>query len=320
MKYRGAFLIPVSLILLSACEKTLEFNDEITDPKLTIGALANTDTTFMVYLYQSAFFLDVQSFTLAPFDLPSQATVQLSVNGAAFYNIPLDVSENIFISDYRPSINDRLSLTVSCEGFETITTQTTVVERPLFEIIDHYIFYSKSPEKMMSDGLMHPIDFWGTDSVMNISCRITDPGNMKNFYRLSVRSIGSGKEIPLGADDWALAKDIFSSDDILFIDKNVSTSINGWPEHFSNVFDDSLFDGKEYSFTVESRQRDAEYTWVEIELQHVSEDFYKYLKSIELAQCSANDIYAEPVNIFSNVENGYGILGSLSGSKYCILF
>ena len=77
---------------------------------------------------------------------------------------------------------------------------------------------------------------------------------------------------------------------------------------------------KEYSFTVESRQRDAEYKWVEIELQHVSEDFYKYLKSIELAQCSANDIYAEPVNIFSNVENGYGILGSLSGSKYCILF
>ncbi len=320
MKYRGAFLLPVTLILLSACEKTLEFNGEITDPKLTVGALANTDTSFMVYLYQSAFFLDVQSFTLTPFDLSSQATVQLSVNGAAFYSIPLDASENIFISDYRPSINDELSLTVSCEGYETVTAQTTVLERPSFKITDHYSLYSKNPEEVMSDGMIHPIDFWGTDTVMNISCMINDPGNVSNYYRLSVKSIGSTKEGPLGVDDWATVKDIFSSDDILFVDNNISVSINGWPKHFSNVFDDSLFDGKEYTYAVESRQRSAAYSWVEIELQHISEDLYKYLKSVELAQCSTNDIYAEPVNIFSNVGNGYGILGSLSGRKYYLQF
>ncbi len=316
---RGIFMITVFVLLLSACEKTLKFSGDITDPKITVCALANPDTTFMLYLYQSLFFLDIHT-DYSQFYLDSDATVQLSVNGIDLYSTSSDTLESLDIFDYKPSVNDELSLTVSCEGYETVTAQTTVLERPSFEIIDHYSLYSKSPEKTTTDGYSVPIDYWGTDTVMNISCMVNDPGNVTNYYRLSIKSIGSTKEGPLSADNWAIVKDIFSSDDILFVDNNVSVSINGWPEHFSNVFDDSLFDGKEYTFTVESRQRSVAYSWVEIELQHISEDLYKYLKNVELAQCSTDDIFSEPVNIFSNVENGYGVLGSLSGTKYVLYF
>ncbi len=319
MMKREIFIIPVFVLLLSACEKTLEFSGGITDPKLTVCALASPDTTFKVYLYQSLFFLDIHTYS-SQFYLDSDAAVQLLVNETDLYSTSSDTIESIDLSGYKPLINDELSLTVSCEGYETVTAQTTVLERPSFKITDHYSLYSKNPVEVMSDGMIHPIDFWGTDTVMNISCMINDPGNVSNYYRLSVKSIVSTKEGPLGVDDWATVKDIFSSDDILFVDNNISVSINGWPEHFSNVFDDSLFDGKEYTFAVESRQRSAAYSWVEIELQHISEDLYKYLKSVELAQCSTNDIYAEPVNIFSNVGNGYGILGSLSGRKFYLQF
>lgn len=321
MKYKVIIISTLlTLTLLTGCEKTLDFKGEITESKLTIGALANPDTTFIMHLYKTVFFLNDAPLTMEQSYSVSNATVQLTVNDNIRYNLSFDTAKQLYKTDYRPSVGDKLLITVSKEGFKTVTSNTTIKGRASFEIIDHHSFYSENPKKIMSDGMMHPIDFSGSDTIMNISCKINDPANEKNYYRLNVRSLGSLKMGPLGTGDYAEANDIFFSNDILFLDNNMSASINGWPKYFSNVFDDSLFDGKEYKFTVETRQRNNLYNWVEIDLQHISADFYKYLKSIELAQCSTNDIYAEPVKIFSNVENGYGILGSLTSKKFILKF
>jgi hypothetical protein len=41
---------------------------------------------------------------------------------------------------------------------------------------------------------------------------------------------------------------------------------------------------------------------------------------LELYNCSANDIYAEPIRIHSNIKNGTGIFGSLTGTRYTLFF
>lgn len=142
-----------------------------------------------------------------------------------------------------------------------------------------------------------------------------DPGDEKNYYRLLVRSLQFGG---------IYVNDLFSSTDILFEDKNISVSHNGWPVFFSNVFDDTICDGASYEFTVEIRQRQSSdedvVPYVVIELQQISEAFYKYLKAIEIFNCSASDIYAEPVRIPSNVEGGIGIVGSLTGNRHILYF
>ncbi|HCC51094.1 MAG TPA: hypothetical protein DEQ30_02805, partial [Porphyromonadaceae bacterium] len=47
--------------------------------------------------------------------------------------------------------------------------------------------------------------------------------------------------------------------------------------------------------------------FVKVEIHALSENVYKYLRSLELA--STEDNFQEPVKIFSNVAGGYGIVG-----------
>jgi len=170
--------------------------------------------------------------------------------------------------------------------------------------IDHYDIPNDDP------------DWSGTDTIMSITARLRDPAGEKNYYRLNVRSLGAL------SDSIYYVNDLFTSYDIVFEDKNLSVSYNGWAAYFSNVFDDSIFDGTTYDFTIETRQRTSNYfrPYVVVNLQQISEDYYKYLKTLELYNCSANDIYAEPIRIHSNIKNGTGIFGSLTGTRYTLFF
>ena len=143
-------------------------------------------------------------------------------------------------------------------------------------------------------------------------------------------------------------QDIYFSDDELFVDNRLSKSFGGWPAFFSNVFDNSLFKGTDRVFTLDSPKTSSrwysEYAgynrsyelnyWekyllkadeapdlpsqVMVELQAISPELYRYLKSVELYRVMENDAFSEPVQIYSNVKNGWGIFGSLSYQRIFI--
>ena len=313
------YLLFLFITIIIGCEQTLNFDGELTESKLTVGALANPDTCLSLYLYKSTFFLDDDLLSDEQFYSVQNAIVWLKTSDSIYY-LRYNSNNHQYISDYKPLIGDRIEINASKEGFEIIKGNTQIKSKSDFQIVESITFYNENPKKIMDDGFLHPIDNTGNDTIIKIVCKISDPSNENNYYRLNVRSIGSSKPAPLGYSDFAFANDIFASNDILFFDNSISKSIEGWPKHFSNVFDDRLFDGKSYIFTIESRQRKGLFNWIEIDLQHISYDFYKYLKSIELAKCSTNDIHSEPVKIYSNIENGYGVFGSLTSNKYIIHF
>ena len=51
---------------------------------------------------------------------------------------------------------------------------------------------------------------------------------------------------------------------------------------------------------------------VMVELQAISPELYRYLKSVELYRVTESDAFSEPLQIYSNVRNGWGIFGSMS--------
>jgi hypothetical protein len=59
---------------------------------------------------------------------------------------------------------------------------------------------------------------------------------------------------------------------------------------------------------------------VMLELQAITPDFYRYLKSVQLFRVAENDAFSEPVQIYSNAIGGWGILGSLSYDRHYIAF
>ena len=184
---------------------------------------------------------------------------------------------------------------------------------------------------------------------MCITCRISDTGD-GGYYRLRVRGVAKGLDAfthRQGIGDYVhyVMQDVYFSADELFVDDRLTEGFGGWPAFFSTVFDNSLFRGSERTFTVETPKPNTRWfgeyskgdemnywekyllkadeapdlpTQVMAELQAISPELYRYLKSAQLYRVSESDAFSEPVQIYSNVKNGWGIFGSLSSSRVFI--
>ena len=53
-------------------------------------------------------------------------------------------------------------------------------------------------------------------------------------------------------------------------------------------------------------------TNAQVKLKHVSEDYVRYLKSYRKAADNSGNPFAEPVNVFTNVKNGYGLFSLIA--------
>ena len=124
------------------------------------------------------------------------------------------------------------------------------------------------------------------------------------------------------------------------MDNRLSSNFGGWPIYFSDVFDKTLLTG-DHTFTIDSPKPIGYYgskdyftdkhfimeqvlnepdvpARVMVELQALSPELYRYLKSVELFCITESDAFSEPVQIYSNVQNGWGILGALSYDRHFV--
>ena len=280
------------------------------------------------------------------------AEVTAVVNDSQTYNLALAKDSMGYVCDYHPQVNDHVKITAkynklnddnSAQSSSEATAQTTVPAKPKIEVLKH---------EVLNDGSYYQINqlMSYSDTIMRITCNISDVGG-NQYYRLRIRGERSCiNTINLNPDffdkDHAellyyVMQDVFFSDDALFVDSRLNKNFGGWKAYFSNVFDNSIMRGESYDFTVDSpmppafsasfpkkskENPDGSYTIVTdlneggeqfaprvmVELQAISPELYRYLKSVELYRVTESDAFSEPLQIYSNVRNGWGIFGSMS--------
>jgi hypothetical protein len=148
---------------------------------------------------------------------------------------------------------------------------------------------------------------------MNLTFTVTDPNPGKtNYFRLITRRgsdtwVGQNKRyISFDYDD-PIFEPVMTEND--FID---ASDLDTRPE---GVFTDRLFDGGSYRIKVElyfdcelAEDFDPDFFKVSFMVEHLSKEYYDYLNT-----CNQGDdylqIFSEPIHTYSNVTNGYGIVG-----------
>lgn len=324
-------ILIISCIALSglvSCEHIIDFdNDHMQTDGITINALAVADTDFVAIISKAEIFNklppqldDLPMWVLEKMPDPyffessllKDAKVQMVVNGENVYNMNFDDSTNLYRGDYIPQIDDEVELVASWKDAEDAKVKTTIPPTVKIDVLGYEKYYQK---KEITDEMLSEI---AADTMARITLRIHDPGNENNFYRLKVRS--ANEEINPDGKMFYSFSDIYSSTDIIFKDEQLNKSYRGWQAYFSNVFDDHLFNGKEYTFSVESRLRLGNTPYAIIELQSITRELYYYLKSVMYYRITDIDAYSEGVHIYSNVDNGFGILGGVSSDKHIIHF
>lgn len=159
------------------------------------------------------------------------------------------------------------------------------------------------------------------DRADEISIEFDDPEGEKNYYSVSVT-----------------ATYLFESMDTSFI-------IPNWGVYSSPVdpiieeargglfFSDASLDGKNYtlkfaafvreqrSYYLENEERiDGELLGITVTLSSLSQDNYSFWKSLETFENNQDNFFAEPTNVYENVEGGIGIFTINLNDEYVIEF
>ncbi len=117
---------------------------------------------------------------------------------------------------------------------------------------------------------------------VQVSVSFTDNAKEKNFYLLKVLN---------------------SNGDDLFVEAVDPTYNNKTHEIPGILFNDNLFNGRTIDFRLTADSPPIE----KIILVSVSEEYYQYFTTKNLQQETRDDPFAQPVQLFNNIENGLGI-------------
>ncbi len=206
------------------------------------------------------------------------------------------------MSDY-PITGDKCAIKIIKNGFESIYAETVIPTKVTIKdsiLIDQIAYIDEL-------GFAHS----------KASLTFTDPADEVNYYEIAVtQTYASNSDNP---DHYFELK---TNDEII-------TSQSYYPSAFSLelkypkylLFTDESFNGEEHTvdFFYEPPQASEEYLYIlghylSFHLRNVSEDYYKYKTSlIQSKNNNTEDVLygmGEPINVYSNIENGYGIFGA----------
>lgn len=319
---RVLFLL-IGLALLSSCEKEIEFNGEQSEPQLVINSLVEPGQPVKAFISKSYFFLDVPD-TTAPEDLVATLYVNDNRIGEMmpFFDTIWEyhgmVSYHLvpgFYHDYCPQVGDVVKIKVSANGFEDAEGVTSALPQTIdfqynVEVTEwhsNYVHpYYDSYGGYEEDSVLN---VWG---YLNLIISLTDPNPGKtDCFRLVVDKRTRDND---GENKFYYT---FDYDDPVF---GVSMTENGFidasdldtrPE---GVFTDFLFDGSSYRLKTKlyfecdvDEFFDPDFFRVPFLLEHISKEYYNYLNTCDQGDV-ALQIWAEPIQTYSNVTNGFGIV------------
>ncbi len=306
----------LSCLSFYSCELVLDVDVPGYRPTMVMASAMNPDSTITVSLARDRFILDN---AFLEFDGIQGANIQIFEGDVLFGTMtPIEVTDwngnvqhGTYNLDRRPTAGRTYRVEASREGYETISATAEIPgERGTIVSTSHRFLES---------------EFFSTQVILDIE--ISDPVG-KDYYQLRM-----WEEYTTPYFDQELGE--FQEDSLVTYRQELwmySESIV-FEEYLQgdNIFDDNLFDGRRYNLQFETNFLNY-YTFDEegnpsgnnyavfIELRRLSEAYYNYLQTSILQDWVDGDPFAEPVQVYSNVENGRGVLGSYYAQQYQIEF
>jgi hypothetical protein len=282
MKNNIILLFFLALFLVNSCEQdvTLEFNNE---PKLCLNCILNPDS-----LITASLTLSHSLDNSGKFEAVNNAVITLYEEDNIKGTLKLK-SDGKYILNQKPIAGKMYYIEAKVTGYQSIKAKTIVPEKPI-------IIYTKDTVRII-ESVNRPI--------MNISVAIMDKvGN--NFYWLYGTCIFKGRKD--GGSCNAINSPYVDTFNRL-IDSDSKYGFN----HFLQIrMTDDGFNGEELRFIIPDMAGSGNDLQSFMHFLSADEHYDKHIKTTLIKRMSENDDlpFYEPVQIYSNIENGYGIFGS----------
>lgn len=338
MKTNTTLYIILSLwLILGGCQKKIDFNADLISSKLVINGIIEPDSIIDILIATSKPIPGVVS----DYIWINDATVVLYEDGEKIetlytYDIPYADNEESndyqsrYEADKRPEKRYRSKLKTKAGS-----TYKLEITHPDYEDVSCETSIPKPIQIISYDTITTTSEKYGYEQQnLDVKIKFQDPANEANYYRMIayIKKGTLGIEYNENNDTVVYISESYSNIDDPIVnpeneDANDLLFDSPWNQY--GVFTDELIDGKEYTINISLRTSESNYRNETIEgpgefysikfiLQTISREAYLYIKSSDEHRYYDGQLFVEPVQVFSNVKNGIGILGGVSSSSFTI--
>lgn len=287
-------ILALIFVLFQSCEKTEKIeNFPKSAPKLVMVSTLSPDSSIRIMLFKSLSILDN-----APNKAITSAMVELYRDDLPVSSLATANSGNSYLFQEIPQVGHHYSVKASLPGYESITASTEMPFLVPIQQVSVKLYDTSSWN-------YYPRYYFGKGKV---TIGIEDPGNQENYYMVNMFQYDTSYSIGMNGDtiDMYVYQN-FLQNYAYTSDQNI---IIEFQENYSYYLSDKFFNGRKF---------DLELTFgygsykpggtIQLELHSLSREQFLYCKSRSIFNLNDGNPFSEPVKIFTNVENGYGILG-----------
>ena len=290
---KKSFVLLIFILGVAACTTVVDFDIPLDKPWVVVNSLFSPDSVWQVKVTYSKNILDV-----AP--------------GPNFWPVG-----NAVVTILDPNNQVIETITPSSDKFnhvrykgktkplsgQSYAVQVSIKDEPIRQAINKVPTYVPITSVEMDSSRL--IDGGPIEMKVNFK----DPGNEKNYY--TIKFIEDAFYITKKDTVW-YTQEIFYE----VVEQSLSNDERG----LEKLVNDNLFNGKDYTFHVKLYNRRYSFgsqifqQHARVVLLSVSEEYYKYFTTKSLQDYTNGDPFAQPVQVFTNIENGLGIFAGYSTS------
>lgn len=278
----------IVVLLFSSCEKVLETNIVVT-PLLCFNCILNPDSTIKAHLSLSRSISGINEFKKI-----DGAIIELKKDGKLLDYLKNE-SDGVYTFNEKPMEGCLYQINVQAQGYKYLNATTRIPNKP------KVTFVKSVPILEPGHGLAEVYTY-------SVTYAISDRSFINRYWYYKISKF---------ADIWHFYGGYGGTDSPFFDNFNKvidPTYKNGYFYEYYLRINDSGFEDQSFSF------QDTHYSSHIIVsfFMDTDEHYDKYLKSTIKQRMNDGDnlLFNEPVQIYSNIENGLGIFGSAAITSF----
>ena len=311
------FLLIITIIIF-ACEKVVEIDIPESEKKIVVNGMFKADSNILIHVSKSMNILD----TVRWYKLPVINDADLSItSNNELININYQ-DKGYYLSDDLAIQGNLYNVFIEAPPLIQVRAEIEVPERIDIISIDTSSFYGKT--YTVDSGLVDILFY-------EARLKFKDPAEIENFYIIGCKAFYDHIDIDL--DIFNLESFLDNPDLFLLYGDTVQSLVNKfvfsgeqivvedvWAEE-GILLNDNIINGKEAEISVIFEPDKIAISQLEyyFSLISITEDYYNYIISRERAY-NSNGPFSHPVQVFSNIENGYGIIAGCAESVDSVIF
>lgn len=307
----SAFLFYI-ILLFSGCETTEKIDEFPLRPsRLVVNSYFAPDSAWAFQVSKSLSVLDN-----AELEYVNDASVKIFRNSVLIDSITESGSDGWYqLNRNLPKQGEKYSIEVSTPQFkkslyaEDMAPGIVPISGVSFTIIDsafyrdHYYYFEPEQSEY------YPV-YGRVEGSFNIT--INDPGDAENYYQLSLFK----DYVYYNYEDSMFISG--GRQQIMFTTKD-AVADGGDTYRTSLLFNDEIFNGQQYQIKLDFEEWDVMFdSNFTVELIVMNRAGYLYRRSVEEYMASKGDPFSEPVLIYGNIENGYGIFAGYAVDTFAL--